>query len=482
MSETAPLLRCLLRTTAALILMFGVIACAPEERGAQPASQPGGPTAQAATISPDSPDSPGAFASLEIPVTDKLRQRVNALSPLPPPPADRTNRFADDPRAAAFGQTLFFDQRFSANGAVSCATCHDPDTGFTDGRQLAFGLSAGNRHTPTLWNVAYHRWLTWDGRADSLWMQALDPIEDPREMGTNRGRVALEIAEDPALRASYEDVFGPLPAAALQWGDATTRAVGARPRLRSEAPAEDDAAPDAEAVLPVVRHWEALDQPTQAAINQVFVHAGKAIAAYQRTLIRRDAPFDRFVEGLGDGDPSKLEALSPSAQRGLMIFLGKGNCTLCHNGPNFSDGEFHNNSLPTIHGGEPEDPGRYAGAAALKASPFHAAGPHSDDPTGTAAQQVQALKDSSESWGEFRTPSLRNLAHRGPFMHQGQFADLPSVIEFYSELEGASGRNHHQEQILVPLRLSLSEKADLLAFLESLNGQAAPGGLVGIPR
>ncbi len=440
---------------AASLAALGLVACGPSD-----------PEVQVETTV----DVPDPFASLEFEVTDTLLQRVNALSPLPAPPTDPTNRFGDDPRAAAFGEALFFDPRFSANGAVSCSTCHDPDTGFTDGRQLAFGLSEGNRHTPTLWNVAYHRWLTWDGRADSLWMQALDPIEDPREMGTNRGRVALEIAASPPLRQAYEEVFGALPAAALEWGDEATRAIGARPRLRTETEFVDGDPASTEEVVDAVRHWEALDPAEQDAINQVFVHAGKAIAAYQRTLVRGEAPFDRFVEALNGGAVGNLEELSPAAQRGMITFLGKGNCTLCHNGPNFSDGEFHNNSLPTIHGGEPEDAGRYAGAAALKASAFNAAGPHSDDPTGTAAQQVKALKDTSESWGEFRTPSLRNLADRGPFMHQGQFPDLDSVIEFYSELEGASGRNHHQEQILVPLRLSSDEKADLRAFLESLEG------------
>ena len=436
----------------AAAMALGLVACGPADEAAQVVNE----------VDP--------FGSLEFEVTDLLLKRVNALSPLPAPPPDPTNRFADDPRAAAFGETLFFDPRFSANGAVSCATCHDPDTGFTDGRQLAFGISQGNRHTPTLWNVAHHRWLTWDGRADSLWMQALDPIEDPREMGTNRGRLALEIAESPQLRSAYEAIFGPLPAAALEWGDAASRAIGARPRLREEG------------TLDVIRHWEAMDPASRDAINQIFVHAGKAIAAYQRTLLRGDAPFDRFVHALNGGETSQLDELSPAAQRGLILFLGKGNCTLCHNGPNFSDGEFHNNSLPTIHGGEPEDPGRYAGTAALKASEFHAAGPYSDAPTGTAAQQVRALKDTSESWGEFRTPSLRNLGERGPFMHQGQFSDLDDVIEFYSELEGASGRNHHQEQILVPLRLDDIEKADLRAFLESLEGQAALGRTGEPPR
>ncbi|MEM8709575.1 MAG: cytochrome c peroxidase [Planctomycetota bacterium] len=431
--------------------------------------------------SPETSVGEPATGHLVIEPTQVLLRRLSALSPLPPPPADPTNRFSTRERAATLGQALFFDERLSKNGSVSCATCHVPSQAFTDGRQLAMGLSLGNRHTPTLFNVAYHRWLTWDGRADSLWMQALDPIEDPREMGTTRGDVARVIAADPWLMAEYEAVFGELPAATLAWADAQRAAdapLGARPRRAQETIESNDSDP----APPEVAAWEALDDPTRDALNEVFVHVGKAIAAYQRQLVRADAPFDRFVEGLVEQDVSKQSALSPAAQRGLMLFLGKANCTLCHNGPNFSDGEFHNNSLPTLHGGEPEDAGRYAGAAVVKASPFHAGGPYSDDTNGQAAQEVGRLRVSSESWGEFRTPSLRNLSGRAPFMHQGQLPGLAAVIDFYSELTGASGRNHHQEQILVPLRLSDSEKADLLAFLKSLDGQALPEALLRSPR
>ncbi|MDG1492034.1 MAG: cytochrome-c peroxidase, partial [Planctomycetota bacterium] len=159
---------------------------------------------------------PGRPVQTAVPFSEGQLRRIMQMSPLPPLPTDTTNRYADDPLAARFGQALFFDERLSADGAVSCATCHDPDRGFTDGKQLALGQEVGNRHTPTLWNVAHHRWLTWDGRADSLWMQALDPIEDPREMGTTRGKLARVIADDPGLLAAYSAVFGPIKSAALR--------------------------------------------------------------------------------------------------------------------------------------------------------------------------------------------------------------------------------------------------------------------------
>ncbi len=424
---------------------------------------------QSTSVKPSAAARPAEPVETAVPFNEGQARRILQMSPLPPLPPDPTNRYADDPRAAHLGQALFFDERLSANGAVSCATCHDPDRGFSDGRQLAMGQSLGNRHTPTLWNVAHHRWLTWDGRADSLWMQALDPIEDPREMGTTRGKLARVIAEDPALRAAYEAAFGPMDEAALR-----ERPDDARPARGREA-ASGPGAPEP------VRAWAALDQEERAAIDAVFVHAGKAMAAYQRLLVRGDAPFDRFVEGLRENDAEKVESLSAGAQRGLALFMGRANCILCHSGPNFSDGEFHNNALPTLHGGEARDSGRFDGAKVVAASSFNAAGPHSDQRDGPAALRVRQLRQSSEAWGEFRTPSLRNLAHRGPFMHQGQFEDLEGVIEFYSELKGATGRGHHQEQVLVPLRLSVGEKEDLRAFLAALEGRKAASQLLSPP-
>lgn len=407
----------------------------------------------------------GGEASPAVEISDRLRRTLLGHSPLPPPPADPTNRVADDPAAAHLGRFLFFDARLSGNGAVSCATCHDSGQQFTDGLTLAEGVGTGRRHTPTLWNVAHHRWLTWDGRADSLWMQALDPIEDPVEMGGTRADVARLVLEDDELRGAYEEIFGELPA-----GLAEAASAPARPARRGETDPPES-----------VARWEALSEQQRAAIDGVFVDLAKAIAAYQRTLQRGDAPFDRFVEGLRTGDAEGLAALTPEAQRGMALFFGKANCVLCHSGPNFSDGEFHNNALPTLHGGEPVDAGRYDGAAVVKASAFNAAGPHSDAPEGDAAAAVRSLRRSSEAWGEFRTPSLRNLEGRAPFMHQGQLADLAAVLQFYSEMVGTSVRGHHQEQFLQPLRLDDSEKAALTAFLDGLNGPPAPQELLKPP-
>ncbi len=407
----------------------------------------------------------GAPSSLAVELSEGMRRALLRHSPLPPPPPDPTNRHADDPAAAHLGRFLFFDERLSGNGRVSCATCHDARHEFTDGLTLAEGVGTGRRHTPSLWNVAHHRWLTWDGRADSLWMQALDPLEDPIEMGGNRADVARLVLEDDELRGAYESVFGALPG-----GLEEAASSPARPARRGE---EDPPAS--------VARWASLEPAQRAALDEVFVNLAKAIAAYQRTLLRGDAPFDRFVESLRSGDGDGLAALSPDAQRGMALFFGRANCVLCHSGPNFSDGEFHNNALPTLHGGEPVDAGRYDGAGVVKASPFNAAGRHSDAPDGEAAAAIRSLRRSSEAWGEFRTPSLRNLEGRAPFMHQGQLQDLAAVLEFYSDMAGTTVRGHHQEQFLQPLRLHEREKADLRAFLSALNGAPAAPELLEPP-
>ncbi len=386
--------------------------------------------------------------------SEAQKRRLARLSPLPPLPPDPTNAVGDDPRAARLGQFLFFDPRLSANGEISCATCHDPQHGFRDQRSLAQGLGLGTRSTPGLWNVAYQRWFFWDGRADSLWSQALGPLENPIEMGTSRLALAHLVRTDAELRAAYEELFGPLP----DLEDTRRFPPAARPH-----PAGDDD--------PLDDAWRAMAEEDRHAANTVFTHLGKALAAYERRLVTTDAPFDRFVAGLLAGDAGGRAALSAAAQRGAQLFVGKGRCILCHFGPSFSDLEFHNTSAPPLAGGTADDPGRYAGARAVQASPFNAAGAYSDAPQGTAAQRVRQLRLSSESWGEFKTPGLREVARGGPYMHQGQLATLEDVLRFYSTLEDAAGRSHHQEQILVPLRLTDGEISDLLAFLESLSGR-----------
>jgi cytochrome c peroxidase len=415
---------------------------------AQPASAPA--TASAATAV--------GFSEVE-------RRRILQHSPLLPAPADPTNAYADHGGASRLGQFLFFDARLSGNGQVSCATCHDPARGLADGKPLSEGMQTGTRNSPALWNVAYNRWFFWDGRADTLWAQALGPLEQPAEMGGSRLAVVHLICGDAALHAAYETVFGPLP-----------NVVDEARFPRAGRPVPD------EPQHPHHVAWSRMRPDDQQVVNRVFANVGKAIAAYERRLISRRSPFDVFVEGLRGGDASKLSALSPSAQRGLKLFIGPGNCRLCHSGPNFTDGEFHNTGVPPRDGGTPTDAGRYAGIERLRRDPFSAPGEYSDQREGPAADKVRTIAQGSINWGQFKVPSLRNVALTAPYMHQGQFATLEQVVSYYSTLKDAIQPGHgHLETILKPLNLTDEQAADLVAFLNGLTDAELDAALLTVP-
>lgn len=343
-------------------------------------------------------------------------------SPLGPPPPDPTNAVADHPVAARLGQRIFFDPRFSRDGKVSCATCHVPAKGFGDGEALStrFDLDV---HVPTLWNAAQQRWWFWDGRADTLWSQALKPLENPKEHGTSRAQVARTLKADPVLRGEYEAVFG--------------------------APGED--------------------------VDRLFANVGKSIAAYERKLTAGRSPFDVYVEGLRSGDAAKRAALSPQAKAGLKLFIGRGQCRLCHGGPLFSDGEFHDLGLFPAKGA----PGsaRQGGIATLLADPFNAKGAFSDAPA-EGAKKLDFLRALPDAAGQIKTPSLRNVARTAPYMHQGQFAALRDVVKFYSTLQPSRRGGHPDGGLLVPLRLDTDEIDALVAFLESLTDEGIDPALL----
>lgn len=391
----------------------------------------------------------GTAAQTEAAWSEREWAKARTHTPLPDPRPNPTNRLADSPNAAQLGQRLFFDARFSANGAVSCASCHAPDLGFADGKSLSMGLGRTKRHSPSLWNVAQQRWFFWDGRADSLWAQAVQPLENPKEMGFDRVSLARTLRGDATLRAEYERLFGALPEVA-GWPERA-------------APGDDDSE------LAVA--WKRMSAEEQRAASRVAANFGKALEAFERRLVRGNAPFDRFVAG-------DANALSESARRGWKLFAGRGNCRSCHSGPAFTDGEFHNIGIPPLAGGKADDPARYAGIAVLQLDPFNAHGEFSDAPGGAEALELQLLERSPQTFGEFRTPSLRNVALTAPYMHEGQLKSLAEVVRFYSTLEGATQIGHHQEQVLQPLHFSSEEAADLVAFLESLTGTPSPAALL----
>ena len=328
---------------------------------------------------------------------------------------------------------------------MSCATCHPPERLFTDQKVRPRGPARLRRDTPTLWNVGWQRWFGWDGRSDSLWMQALEPIESPAEMNGDRLEVIRHIADDEELRSLFEDLFGPLPSS-----------VGWPRRARIEGE--------------VCEEYRALPAETRLRIDAAFAGVGKAIAAWERTLIRADSPFDAYLDALRKGDEEAAGSYPLEARRGLKLFLGRGGCSACHSGPALSDGEFHDTGVPAFDGKRSRDPGRYGAVDLLKGSPFSAAGAHSDASGGAPGRRTAALRRRGDQWGAFRTPSLRFVADTGPYFHHGAVADLEAVVRFYNRREGAVRSGHHDEATLQPLGLDEVEEGQLVQFLKSLSG------------
>ena len=463
--------------TPALLALLLVLACrAGEEQGGEqaavtPAAADGSERAEPEVVAEPEPEptpdstsgstpgstaGPVAAAEPDHPFSAEELAVIFSLSPPPPPPPDPTNAVADDPAAAQLGQFLFFERRLSGTGTISCATCHDPGRGWADGQRLATGVARLTRHAQSLWNVAHNRWFFWDGRADSLWSQALIPLEDPREHAGSRLQYAHLVHDDSELRPAYEAVFGSLP----ELSDGRRFPPAGRP-----VPGEPE--------HPHQRAWSSMTAEDQEAANRVFVNLGKALAAFQRRILSDSTPFDWYVGSLRIPGAPRPRVFTRSAERGLGLFIGKAGCRSCHHGPLFTDLEFHNTRLPYGTGGERRDPGRYRGIPELLASPFLGNGAYSDEPGGEAELKVGYLAPKGHEWGEFKTPGLRNVAATAPYMHQGQFQTLEEVVRFYSTLEGAQPAPH-PDPLLQPLHLDEQELADLVAFLASLTNPALP--------
>lgn len=376
---------------------------------------------------------PNAFSEEEKAVIASL-----SLAALAPLPADPTNRVADDRRAAAFGATLFFDTDFSANGKVSCGTCHVIDQQFQDGLALARGIGRTNRRTMPLAGVAYSPWQFWDGRKDSLWSQALGPLEDAREHGGNRTSYAHLVARK--YRDRYEGVFGPLPDLAS---------------LPADAGPNGDAAQQAA--------WTAMDEEERIGIDRVFSNLGKAIAAFERSILHEETRFDRFAAALAAGRQPQGDAVfSDLETEGLKLFIGKAQCVNCHNGPRFTDDHFHNTGVPAA-AGLPEDRGRAQAVAQVLADPFNCQGPYSDAP-GECDELRFMVREGHELERAFKTPSLRGAASRPPYMHSGQIATLEEVVDHYSRAPQAPAG--HSE--IRPMVFTDRGRAALIAFLKTL--------------
>lgn len=381
-----------------------------------------------------------------------------SLAALPPLPPDPSNAVADKPEAAELGHRLFFDVRLSANGAVSCATCHQPARRFTDGLALGKGIAVLDRHVPSVVGMAYSPWQFWDGRADSLWAQALGPMEHPKEMGL--ARTELVRRAETHYGAELRRLFGSYPVL-----DNPARFPP------SAAPREDDEA--------ARLAWEAMATEDRDLVNRSFAQLGKAIAAYERKLLPGPSPFDAYAAALAEGDEAAAkEALSPAAQEGLRLFIGKASCINCHNGPRLTNDEFHNIGLPLPSGGRggvaalkpAMDLGREPGVLRLLADPFNCLGPYSDADRQKDCAELRYVKSVGDTLpAAFKVPSLRGVSRTAPYMHDGRFQDLRAVVVHYNAAP-APILGHSD---LKPLLLTVREQEQLIAFLESLDGPVA---------
>lgn len=369
------------------------------------------------------------------------RATIQSLSidSLPPLPADPTNAYAEDPGAAALGATLFFDLRFSRDGNVSCGTCHKIDRQFQDDLPRGQGVGTTNRRTMPLAGVAWSPWQFWDGRRDSLWSQALTPLEDKAEHAATRAFYAHFMAEK--FHDRYERIFGPLPD------------LSAVPRQAGPL-----GTPEQQAA------WSALSDRQRDDVNRVFVNAGKAIAAFERSLPPVETRFDRFARALASGrEPEATDDLSDAERVGLKLFIGKGQCSTCHTGPRLTDDHFHNTGIPPA-ADQPDDLGRETGVGLVEADPFNCLGPYRDGGPEACGELRFMVKNSVELTRAFKTPSLRGAATRPPYMHAGQIATLEDVVDHYTRAPAAASGVSE----LHPVALSERERADLIAFLKTL--------------
>jgi len=366
--------------------------------------------------------------------------RSLSLASLGPLPADPSNRFAADPRAAALGERLFSDMRLSGNGKVSCATCHLPQKDFQDGVPLAHGVGTTGRRTMPIAGTAHGAWFFWDGRTDSQWSQALGPLESAVEHGGTRTQYAHTVSAH--YREEYERVFGALP-------------------HMEGLPAQ--AGPVADTAWRAA--WSRIAAARQEEITQVYANIGKAIAAFERRIGFTPTRFDRYVDAELAGRPhDSSSALTQDEIAGLKLFVGKASCVNCHNGARLTDDHFHNTGVPASSLVSAVDSGRAVGVRQALAAEFACTSRYSDAKPDDCAELRFATTEGEELVRAYKTPSLRGVAERAPYMHAGQLGTLTAVVDHYDRAPKAPAG--HSE--LKPLKLSVKEKRQIEAFLRTL--------------
>ncbi|GJL79563.1 MAG: cytochrome-c peroxidase [Nitrospinaceae bacterium] len=302
-------------------------------------------------------------------------------------PLPKMKHPADNPwskEKEELGAMLYFDLRLSGSNWISCMTCHHPGLGWGDGLPRAFGHGHKelDRHSPTIINSGYFETQFWDGRAKTLEEQALGPIESQVEMKQDLDELVKELKAIPGYVRKFKKVF---------------------PK-------------------------EGIKKTTIA----------KALATYERSVVSNNAPYDKYFAG----DKS---AMSASALNGMKLFFGKAKCSICHNGPAFTDSKFHNIGVKQ-HGPLKEDFGRY-----------------------------MITKEDFDK-GAFKTPGLRHINRSAPYMHDGSEATLEEVVDFYDR---GGDVEENRSPFITPLGLNKKEKKDLVEFMKALEGEPI---IVAIPE
>jgi cytochrome c peroxidase len=403
---------------------------------------------------------------------------LNTLTPLgAKPPVDTTNKFADDANAAKLGQMLFFDTSYSGalvtgndgsngglgiagdTGKVACASCHG-GLGMEDNRSkpgnVSLGIDFGTRNALALVDSSYQSWTNWGGRFDSQWSLPVAVAENPKNMKTGRLQIAHMLWNK--YKTEYNAIFP----------------VALDPSLD---PAASDASRFPPAGAPKAANgtdgpWELqMTSGDRDIINRIAANYGKAIQAYLRLLVSRNAPFDKYM----GGDATALDA---SQFNGMRLFIGKGNCVSCHSGPALTDSKFHALAVPVSGPHMPAtEYGRFQDVPPLLASTFNSNGVYSDD---VNTGRLTGLVQTPSQTGLFRTPTLRGVARTAPYMHAGNLATLGDVVAYYNTGGADPGDSGvTKDPLMKPLGLQSSEVTDVVHFLEALNGEPiAPALLV----
>jgi len=345
-------------------------------------------------------------------------------------PASPTNRFADDPVVAELGERFFFDKNLSADNTVACVSCHVTDANFADPNTVSIGIGGqvSLRRAPSAMHVGWMEFTLWDGRADSAWSQPLKAMEAPHEMGITRTEVAHYVSA--VYTSAYTDAFGSLP----KLPNSPFRGK------------------------PGDVEWEQMFEEDQDAINEVFVNVGKAIEAYERTLVCDNTRFDRFLDG--------ADNLSQQEIDGAIEFVQSG-CAGCHSGALLTDNEFHNIGIASDV--FEDDLGREAAYELMDNDEFSSESKWSDDPAfGTA--KIDRAFEEPDATGAFKTPSLRGVGQRTAFMHNGSIDRLERVLSFYRAASQGARQPGHLGQLDPFVReLEVLDDRAIIAFLRTLD-------------